>query len=158
MRLGRTPVLQAAELLEGPADLGRVSAERLALSAKVSRPGLVVVALALVGGGVWYWLQGQQGGSEQRSRPVEPVIGNLLSEDYSFESERDNWSGVEGAPQAFLRNVAAAYSGDYGLSCDLGAQEWARTRSKLVTIGDDKELVASAQLRARGGVRVRLGL
>ena len=150
--------LPAAELLEGPAELGRVSAERLARSAKVSRPGLVVVALALLGGGVWYWLQGQQGGSEQRSRPVEPVIGNLLSEDYSFEGERDSWSGVEGAPQAFLRNVAAAYSGDYGLSCDLGTQEWARTRSKLVSIGDDKELVASAQLRARGGVRVRLGL
>jgi hypothetical protein len=150
--------LPAAELLEGPAELGRVSAEHLARSAKVSRPGLVVVALALMGGGVWYWLQGQQGGAQQRSRAVEPVIGNLLSEDYSFESDRDSWSGVEGAPQAFLRNVAAAYSGDYGLSCDLGAQEWARTRSKLVSIADDKELVASAQLRARGGVRVRLGL
>lgn len=153
------PAIPAAmDLLEGPSELGRVSAEQLARSAKVSRPGIIVLALALVGGGTWYWLQGQQGDTDKRARAVEPVIGNLLSEDYSFEGERDSWSGVEGAPQAFLRNVAAAYSGDYGLSCDLGGGEWARTRSKIVTIADDKELVASAQLRARSGVSVRLGL
>ena len=147
----------AAELLEGPSELGRVSAEQLARSAKVSRPGFLVLALALVGGAVWFWMQ-QRGGSEPTARSVEAVIGNLLSEDYSFEGARDDWSGVEGAPQAFLRNAKAAYSGEYGLASELAAGEWARTRSKLVSIANDKELVASAQLRARGGVVLRLGL
>lgn len=145
-------------LSEAPSELGRVSAEQLARAKRVSRPGILVLVLAAIGGGVWYWLQGTQGAGPARTRAVEPVLGNLLAEEYSFEGERDSWSGVENAPQAFLRSSAAAASGDYGVGTDLAAGEWARTRSKSLPVAADKELLARAQLRARGGAHVRLGL
>lgn len=138
--------------------LERVSPELLARSRKVSRPGILVLALLLLGGGVWWWLNHSTHAQQSTARRVEPVPGNLLADDYSFESERDSWSGVENAPQAFLRTTRAAVSGSYGMGVELGAGEWARTRSKEVAVDAGKELVARAELRAESSVRLRVGL
>lgn len=151
------PVEPAAMTLKGDG-LERISPELLARSRKVSRPGLIVVALALAGGGVWWWLNRSGSAPAATVKPVEPVPGNLLADDYSFEGEHDGWSGVENAPQAFLRSSSAAATGNYGLAADLGRDEWARTRSKEVAVDPDKELVGRAALRVGDGAAVRLGI
>ncbi len=138
--------------------LERVSPELLARSRKVSRPGLIVLALALAGGGVWWWLNRSATAPSASVKAVEPVPGNLLADDYSFEGEHDGWSGVENAPQAFLRSSQAAVSGLYGLAAELGRDEWARTRSKEVAVDPEKELVGRAALRVGEGARLRLGI
>jgi hypothetical protein len=138
--------------------LERISPELLARSRKVSRPGILVLALALAGGGVWWWLNGSAHAPRASVKPVEPVSGNLLADDYSFEGERDGWSGTEGAPQAFLRSARAAASGLYGMGVELGADDWARALSKQVAVDTGKELVARALLRADEGVQLHLGI
>lgn len=138
--------------------LERVSPELLARSRKVSRPGILVLLLALLGGGVWWWLNRSERAPRATSKLVEPVQGNLLGDDYSFEGEHDGWGSTENASQAFLRSARAAVSGQFGMGVELGPGEWARAVSKPVSVDAGKELVARAQLAAGEGVVLHLGI
>jgi hypothetical protein len=151
----------AAAAAEAPAAEGliRVSAEVLARSKKRSRLGLVVVAvLAVVGGGAWYFLNHAGGGKVALVRAVEPVAGDLLADEFSFESEHDSWTPAEGSPAAFLKSEHARYAGSFGMGSDLGPGEWALQFSKAVRCDADRELEARAMLRAGAGVEMHLGI
>jgi hypothetical protein len=136
----------------------RVSADVLARSNKRSRLGLVVVVLALAGGGVWFYLNRSSGSTGVVIRPVQPVAGDLFADEYSFEGEHDSWSAAEGSPVAFLKSERARYSGSFGLGVDLGAKDWALHRSKEVRCDADRELEARAMLRAGEDIEIRLGI
>lgn len=155
------PALESlAKTKEIPAPDGvqRVSAEVMARSKRVSRPGIVVVALLAVAGGVWWFLNRGGQASGPALRAVTPVTGDLLADEFSFEADRDTWSSVENAPQSFFRGSQGRHSGAFGLSCDLAANEWALHRSRELHVDATRELSVGAQLRAQGGARVRVGL
>ena len=111
---------------------------------------VVVAALALVGGGVWFWLEKSGGGPVDAARPVEAVAGNLIPGGYSFEGDDDTWSGVEGAPAAFLHSGSARRSGAFGASADVDGGQWALYRSPAVRASAGRELTARGFLRTRG--------
>ncbi len=144
--------------IPAPDGVQRVSAEVMARSKRVSRPGIVVVALLAVAGGVWWFLNRGGQASGPALRAVTPVAGDLLADEYSFEADRDTWSSAESAPQAFFRGSQGRHSGAFGLSCELAANEWALHRSRELHVDATRELSVSAQLRAQGSARVRVGL
>ncbi len=136
-----------------------VSPEIMARSRKKSFTGgiVVIAALLLVGGGVWFWLENSGAGPADAGRPVDSVAGNLIPQGYSFEGDADTWSGVEGAPAAFLRG-SAHRSGAFGASADVDGGQWALYRSAPVRANAGHELTARGYLRTRGACEARLGI
>jgi hypothetical protein len=121
--------------------------------------GIVVLALALVGAGVWFWLN--QGGGESAAdtgRAVQSVDGNLIPRGYSFESDDDGWTSAEGASAAFVKTGSARRSGAFGVGADIEAGQWALHRSPSIRVGRGRELVARGFVRARGPCEARLGI
>jgi hypothetical protein len=157
---GASASAQAASTPATPADgVVRVSQEDLARSGKRSRKGLLLVAaLALAGGGLWFQLNHAQGSSGTAVRPVTPVAGDLFADEFSFEGDHDSWSPGEGSPTAFLKSEKARYSGSFGMGCELGDGEWALHRSKEARCDADRELTARATVRAASGIEMRLGI
>jgi hypothetical protein len=137
-----------------------VSPEIVARSKKKSFSGglIVVAALILVGGGVWFWLEKHGAGPADANRPVEPVAGNLIPAGYSFEGDEETWSGVEGAPAAFLHSGSAHRSGAFGAGADVDAGQWALYRSPAVRASAGRELTARGYLRTRGACEARIGI
>lgn len=142
----------------GPDGMRRVSADVVARSRRVSRPGLIVVALALVAGGVWWYLGQSSGGKGPTLRAVTPIAGDLLADEASFESDADTWTSADNAPQAFFRSAQARRSGAMGIACELGAREWALTRSREFAVAAGRPLALRAALRASGGATTRAGI
>jgi FHA domain len=138
----------------------RVSAEVLARSSKRSRLGLIVVlVLALAGGGLWFFLNRSSGASATLVRPVPHVEGNLFADDESsFEDEHDSWTAAEGSPVAFLRSERARYSGSFGMAADVSEKDWALHRSKEFRCDGDRELEVRAMFRGAEGLEMRLGI
>ncbi|MBI5362113.1 MAG: FHA domain-containing protein [Planctomycetes bacterium] len=149
--------LAKTKTVPGPDGLQRVSADVLARSKKVSRPGLIVVALLVVAGGTWFWLN-RGGGGGPTLRAVTPVAGDQLADEFSFESDHDTWANAENAPQAFYRKETARWSGALGVAADVGEGEWALYRSRDVRAAAGREFVARAMLRASEGVTARVGI
>ncbi|MBK7875683.1 MAG: FHA domain-containing protein [Planctomycetes bacterium] len=150
--------LAKTKTVPGPDGLQRVSADLVARSKKVSRPGIVVLVLAVAAGGTWWWLNRGGGGSGPAQKLPEPVAGDLLADEFSFESDHDTWSNAENAPQGFYRTAGARRSGGLGVSTDLAAGEWALYRSRDLHADVGREYVVRAALRADGGARLQVGL
>ena len=144
-----------ARVAEG---VDRVSADVIARSKKVSRPGVSVLILLVLGGGVWWYLNKSGKSGTQAVRPVHDVDGDLLADEFSFESDHDSWSSAEGSPAVFLKSGPASFSGAFGLACDLAPGEWALHRSQDVRAELERELVARAALRTRGAAQAMLGI
>ncbi len=148
-----------------PADaVQRTSAELVARSNKRSRLGLVVVAVLAIGAAALYgWLEHSGRSATTATRPVEPVEGNLLADGYSFESETDGWSAVEGAPAVFLRTpvdstAGSAASGAMWMSSEMAKDEWAAHRSPPVSVRAGKTLAARAKTFTDAPDPLELGL
>jgi hypothetical protein len=120
--------------------------------------GLIVVALAAIGAGLWFWLNKSDKAAARTTRPVEAVTGNLLAEGYSFETDGDGWLAVEGSPAAFLKSAGSRRSGAFGIEADLEAGQWAMHRSRDVRATAEHTFTARGSLRAKGEVEARLGL
>ncbi len=131
--------------------------EKAGRSSPAAAIALGVGVLAAAGVGAWFWL-GAGAGSKVVQRAVEPVPGNLLAAGYSFEEDRDAWEPQEGAPEVFLLNAAASWSGAQGVRADLDAGEWAIHRSPEFRAAAEREITARARLRAGGETEARLGL
>lgn len=142
----------------GPDGMRRVSAELVARSKRVSRPGVIVLALALVAGGVWWYLGQSSGGKGPTLRAVAPIPGDLLADETSFESDADTWSSEGNAPQAFFKSAQARHSGAMGVACELGAHEWALSRSRELIVTAGRTFTLRAALRASGGATARAGV
>ncbi len=138
--------------------LERVSAEKVSRSAASSRRGawiLGVLFLAAVGLAAWRWLGRERRSSAQVSVPSVP--GNLLS-DASFEEGTAEWTSSESAPQAFLRQRTAAFSGQFGLGVDLIEGEWSLARSSELELRPRRRVELAAQLSVSGASGGRVGL
>jgi pSer/pThr/pTyr-binding forkhead associated (FHA) protein len=155
-----TAVSLAKTTTSAPAEgLLRISADVLARSSKRSRLGIVIVLLlALGGGGLWFYLNHSSGSSRIVERPVKKVDGDLFADEYSFEGDHDSWSAAEGSPVAFLKSERARYSGSFGMGCEISGQDWALHRSQAVRCDADRELEARAMIRAGEQVEMRLGV
>lgn len=151
--------LSKTKEVPAPDGVQRVSADVVARSKRVSRPGIALVALALVAGGVWWYLnRGGGQGSGPTLAAVTQVPGDALADEFSFEGDSDTWSAAEHAPQAFFRGSNGRRSGALGVACDLGAHEWALHRSRAIRVDASRELVVRGALRAQGGARARIGV
>lgn len=151
--------LAKTKTVPGPDGLQRVSADLVARSKKASRPGLVVLALAVAAGGTWWWLnQGGGGGGRATAKAPAPVAGDLLADEFSFEADHDTWSSAENAPQAFYCTAGARRSGAVGVSAELAAGEWALHRSRDLRADAGREYVVHSALRSDGGAALRVGI
>lgn len=150
--------VQKTAVVPTPDGLNRVSADVLARSKNVSRPGILVLLLLVIGGGLWWYFNRSDRGSAQSLRPVLDVEGDLFADEFSFETEHDTWTSAENSPAAFLKSARARWSGAFGVSCELGDGEWAVHCSKSVRADPERELVARAMLRASGKAVVQVGV
>lgn len=167
--LARTQIQPRDEALE-------ITAADLARSKGGSKVGLVAIgALAVVGGGVWFWLRGQ--GTEPGRAPARPVTapsGNLLGAGYSFEDDH-GWTSDETAPDVFSVSRGARASGERGLvavfgeatdedvpspaaGADGAGAEFALHRSDSVRVRRATELEAQVSVRTEGDANARIGL
>ena len=140
----------------------RISAERVERSRSRSLVGLAgILAILAVGAAAWWWLGARSPRQSERSvRPVEPVAGNLLAKDFSFEDGRGGWEGDERSPASFEIDPGARRSGEVGLRAEVGgdAGEWAVTRSPAARVGSSRALTTRAWMRAEDGAQAVLGL
>lgn len=154
-----TPAAPAAAAEPAQA-LGHVSAEKVTRSRSASRlPLLLVLLLAVAGGGAFAYLRFLRPDAPTRRSAVIPSVeGNLLA-DASFEEGGIQWSADENAPLAFSGERAFARSGDVGLGLALESDEaWALARSPEVTLRARRSLAAGAALRVEEAAEGRLGV
>lgn len=134
-----------------------VSAENLARSRKTSKTGLLVLVVLAAGSGGAYWYMGQSGGTQDRSRPVTAVSGNMLADSYSFE-EPGGWDAAEGSPALFRPSSRARRSGDSGLTAGVIEEEYAEHMSDSQTVRGGQGLTVRAEVRTRDDAHVQVGI
>jgi hypothetical protein len=156
------PVTAQAQA-QAPDTLLRLSPELIARSLKRPVVGWMsawvgLLVLVAIGGGLWYYLRRPSQGGSRAVRSVRPAAGNLLGEDFSFESENDGWTALEGAPVAFLKSAQGRYSGAVGLVGDFTEGDWALHRSREVRVEAGAAITGSVRVKVDGGAVAQIGL
>ncbi len=139
-----------------------ITADDLARSRKSSKLGpLLVVVLAAVGAGAWWWT-GQKSdegsGRSSTSLAVAAVPGNLIRTGYSFEKS-EGWTVDETLAAFWDPSRAARRSGRNGIRAELFGGDLAVIASDPVRLSSAaRNVEAVAQVRGDADTAVRLGL
>lgn len=159
----KAPAAEAPAPAQATDTILRLSPELIARSLKRPVVGWMAAWIGLVvlvgaGGGLWYYLRRPAHGGARGTRSVRPAAGNLLGEDFSFESESDGWNAVEGAPVAFLKSAQGRYSGAVGLVGDFTEGAWALHRSREARVDPAQPIHGSAKVKVEGGAVAQVGI
>lgn len=164
----RAPALAQTQLTPASrpisADAGEavrsIGAEKLARSGKKSTLAFVGLLVLAAGAGAAWWFTrgGSTPGAANTRKAVSAVSGNLLAAGYSFEAADlpAGWSNAESASAPFETDRDARFSGEQGLSADLGPAGSALLVSEAVPAG--RPLQLRLALGTEGGVEARGGV
>lgn len=139
--------------------VARLDAAKVLAGARRSKVGLVALVVVLCGAGAAAWfLVGRGETARARTRPVEPVAGNLVGKDFSFEQGQAGFEAAPGSSAFFERSPGARFSGAFGLRAVLAAGERAQAASPAVAAREGGALRLLARVRAGDDAAGRVGI
>ena len=162
MTAAPAPASLELEMGEDEEDSLVITADDLARSRKSSKLGpLLVVVLAAVGAGAWWWTgqkSGEGAGRSAASLAVAAVPGNLIRTGYSFEKS-EGWTVDETLAAFWDPSRAARRSGRNGIRAELFGGDLAVIASDPIRLTSaSRSVEAVAQVRGDADTAARLGL